>query len=79
MFIIEDGVLFCAAGSTEQEIVDSWNHYFPLNFYWISEFYEGDYYFDLIEPVNSYKRILEIIKILNYDIEDCNIRIKYFK
>lgn len=77
MIIIEDGVLFCAGGSTEEEVINSWNFYFPKNFDWISEYYPyDDYNDDLLAPVYSFKRILEIIEILNDDLEDCNIKIK---
>lgn len=79
MIIIEDGELFCGAGETELEIVNSWNFYFYQNFDWIREYYEDDYYFDLISPVKSLRRIKEIIKVLNDDIEDCNIKIKNIK
>lgn len=76
MLIIEDGVLFCAGGSTEEELVNSWNFYFYKDFDWIRAYYDYDYYFDLISPVNSFRIIKEIIEILNNDIEDCNIEIK---
>lgn len=76
MIFIEDGELFCASGWNEAQVVDSWNFYFYQNFDWIREYYEDDYYFDLINPVNSMRRIKEIINVLNEEIEDCNIEIK---
>ena len=75
MLIIRDGALFCAAGSSEDEIIEDWNYHFSKNYDWLSDYFESEEYFDIIEPVNSVDQILKIIKIINYNFEDCNIEI----
>lgn len=76
MIIISDGVLFCAAGSCEDELVEDWNYHFKKNFDWLSDYFDNDTYFDIIEPVNSLDQIFKIIKIINYHFDECNIQVK---